>query len=682
MSTVLLMTDTWQPTVLQLVPFSSNNARSQDKKRMRKGQTSARSFPVLAVTRTSATSNSRSDAKSPASHLTELPDDVSVFSETNYSVVTAKTAYTDRTTSSRKTKYAKKRVPDSHSELKEAIKFSVQDLNDQLSSSSSLQSNEIKDDQIDKISNVKLDNTRTKLPKPSMCPSPEAKFCAPVNGVRRSVPLTPGELELQRIRDNYYVEQVQKRKKYKLNVNQLPRSTTPINDHDPDKLNMKQVIAFLQTKTPKDVPKKVVTCEKRLDTSTPNTGNRSPRKINDVVAPPTKRVFYAKDNVKSYSRQITEFGSTDKTLSRPNSDVRNLDKSDQLDNTRLIPGCLSVMSTKSTPNMPFEDRQSKSGKSKSSISVKSYKERSKDRKSLKQKPEKEFKLYRFLAIAPDGKTPGVATSYTEPTREMQTSYARKDSSQSDDLQRKLRQRRSRESGTARVLHRHAITRSNSTPPKIESKESLDENNKTIRLPVMADGDSGVPDVDSDTCSTTSATCNSTKTSSKEEERDKLPKKGKSITFDENIDVKITLKHLNEEIYQNNYSDSPVRTYKTPAFPRVNISGPRQIHVNVPQEQKKYSQEIVRLTLRQDKNATRVTSYMSDIQNGPPKRWHERYGDSDDGDTSVMTSSDLNNNNYENREWLESSRQFINTISNNNFIKVRQKLKSSNMYGGD
>ncbi|KAK7108831.1 hypothetical protein V1264_016495 [Littorina saxatilis] len=33
-----------------------------------------------------------------------------------------------------------------------------------------------------------------------------------------------------------------------MNVRDLPRSTTPVNDHDPDKLNMKQVIAFLQSK--------------------------------------------------------------------------------------------------------------------------------------------------------------------------------------------------------------------------------------------------------------------------------------------------------------------------------------------------------------------------------------------------------------------------------------------------
>lgn len=33
----------------------------------------------------------------------------------------------------------------------------------------------------------------------------------------------------------------------KLNVRDLPRSTTPLNDHDPDRLNMKQVIAFLQS---------------------------------------------------------------------------------------------------------------------------------------------------------------------------------------------------------------------------------------------------------------------------------------------------------------------------------------------------------------------------------------------------------------------------------------------------
>lgn len=681
MSTVLLMADTWQPTVLRLVPFSSNNARNQDKKTMKKGNGGSRNFPVLAVTRTLANSESRSDAKSPASHLTEVPDDISVCSETSASVITTKTGFTDLTNSSRRRKYAKKKVPESHSELKEAIKFSVQDLNDQMSSTSSLQSSENKDEQSEKYTNVKLDNTRTKLPKPSMCASPDTKFYSPVNGVRRSVPLTPGELELQRIRDSYYVEQVQKRKKYKLNVNQLPRSTTPINDHDPDKLNMKQVIAFLQTKTPKDIPKKVV-AEKRMEMSAPSTGCRSPRKYSEGAASPNRRVVYSRDTVKSYSRPNTENGNVDRNHSRPSTDVRNGDKSDHLENTRLIPGCISVMSTKSTPNMSFGDQPTKSGKTKSTLSVKSYKERSKDRKSLKQKPEKEFKLYRFLAIAPDGKTPGVASSITEHTREMETSSPRKDY-HNNEAHRKVLQRRSRETNTARVLHRHAINRSTSSPPKIESKDSFEETNKAIRLPVMADGDTGAADADSDSCSTTSATCNSTKNSAKEEERSKLPKKGKTITFDENIDVKITLKNLNQELSQNGYSDLSVRTYKAPSFPRVNISGPRQIHVNVPQEQKKYSQEIVRLTLRQDKNATRVTSYMSDIQQNASTNWHDNYGNSDDDviETSAMTSSD-HNNNYENREWVENSRQVINTISNNNFIKVRQKLKSTNLHGVD
>lgn len=669
MNTILLMTDTWQPTVLRLVPFSNNNTRSLDRKGLGTGQMSARNFPVLAVTRTSANSEKRSESKSVTSFRSELVDDISMISETNISEITRKASNLEQASlNKRHRKYAKKKVPETHSELKEAIKFSVQDLNDQVSSSSSLHSTEYKVESVDKVS--KSDNTRTKLPKPSMCTSPDARYISPVNGVRRSVALTPGELELQRIRDNQYVEQIQKRKKYKLNINQLPRSTTPINDHDPDKLNMKQVIAFLQTKTSKAIQKKILS-EKKDQLSASTRRSQSRCKTSENSSPPSQRVF-TKENVNVFSP--------------PNTDSNHGDRS-ELDSARLNTGCISVMSTKSTPNLPYGNKSAKSTKPTSTLSVRSYKERSRDRKTSRQRPMKEFKLYRFLAIASDGRTESFATSFSDAMPMVEQSLLRTETNVPESPRKMLHRRR--ELGTAHVLHRHAATRAAVTPPKIESKHVGDEQNKAIRLPLMSDTDHESAEVDSDTCSTTSATCNSADNMSPKsvEDRSKFPKKGKSITFDEKIDLNISLKNKVNDA-QNGYSDFPLRNFNAPEFPRVNITGPRHIDVNVPQDDKKsYSQEIVRLTLRQEKNTTRVTSYMSDIQQTPPTKWHEQFSDQYDDSiasdhmtsptASHMTSSNVSTP-QESRDWLDNSKHLIANISNNKFIKVRQRLRATNL----
>lgn len=647
------MPDSWQPTILRLVPFSSNNARAQDKTKMAKPHSHIRNFPMLAVTRNSANSDTRTETS--VSGKSEAADDASVISEANLSIITTNTAHTARS-SARKQKYAKKKIPDSHSTMKEALKFSVQDLNDQMSSVASLHTPDIKEEN-EQFN--KYDYTRTKLPKPSMCHSPDARYCSPVNGVRRSVPLTPGEMELQRIRENYYVEQVQKRKKYKLNINQLPRSTTPINDHDPDKLNMKQVIAFLQTKTSQDVQKKILN-DKRENVTSPKKSENAISISTDPVSSPRK--VYAKDNVKPLSRSNTEI--TFNGNATP-------------DNMRVNTGCASVMSTKSSPNTSNANKtHTKSEKLAGTRSVRSFRDRQKERKNVRQKPIKEFKLFRFLAVAPESRTEGLSTTFTEPgSMSQMTENETKTVGSSRKI---LSKRSSRDCDTAHVLRRHAVNRSHITPPKLDVDEDKSDQTKPIKLPVMTDADNReLQDADSDTCSTTSATCNSTKFSATTMDRSSLPKKGKSLTFDDNIDVNITVKSPPQ--HESGYNDF-VRAYKSPSFPKVNISGPKQIHVSLPQENKKtYSQEIVRLTLRQDKNTTRVTSYMSDLEQNLNSRWHEQYsGDETDEGISSMTSSN-HTTSYENREWMEHSKQLISTIANNNFIKVRQKLKASHVY---
>lgn len=692
MSTVLLMTDSWTPTVLRLVPFSQNNAKHTDKKRPGR-ENGTRGFPVLAVTRTgkvektdkmiedktsdSRLMSARSDASTRSENCTE-PDvaksEVSITTAhgSTYTSFTYTSEATDEGRVSKRShskRYPQKKVPKSHTELNEAIKFPVQDLNEQITSTSSFKSVESANDVKTSTVNVnKLDNTRTKLPKPSLCSSPDVKMCSPVNGVRRSVPLTPGELELKRIRESYALEQAQKRKKYKLNVNQLPRSTTPINDHDPDKLNMKQVIAFLQTKATRDPQKKgkdgKAVQHRNMRTNTKECARVSIRSSND------------NDNLPERSQTSAGINH------------RHTDKN--------TPGRASVLSTKSTPNLPSEKKHERSA---NSVSSRSYVERSSTKRAAKfRKPMKEFKLYRFLTVVPDGQYQGLATTVTDAvpnSSEANLIVTKPRINAFEQTEKKEFLRRSyRSTTTANLLHRRAARKNTLTPTSNEDKENESNQTTSIRLPSMTSDDhhgyheedrhspDGEVESDSDTCSTTSATCNSTKISSCKDDRSKYPKKGKSLTFNEDTDSadsKNVLSNVNEpgtEILKNSFT---TRMYMNPEFPRVNINGPRHIRVNMPQESRNgYSQEIVRLTLRHEKNATRVTSYMSDMQTDNwPQNVYGKVGDGA-GEFAQVRPMDSTLNYSSHKDLYDSPKQIMNSVSNNHFIKVRQKLKS-NMY---
>ncbi|KAH3725320.1 uncharacterized protein LOC127853912 [Dreissena polymorpha] len=675
MNSVLLMTDNWQPTVLRIVPFSSNIARNKERNAPGKRLHNSRGFPLLAVTRTenvnsetsSANSEIRSESKSVNSVRSDAniePDASSVYSDANQSSVTRKTS-SSLTKGHRK--YPKKKIPVVHSEMKEAIKFSVQDINDQLSSTSSFTSSENKDENKEKVSRV--DNTRTKLPKPSYGTLPEYRtHCSPVNGVRRSVPLTPGELELQRIRDSYYVEQVHRRKKFKLNVNQLPRSTTPINDHDPDKLNMKQVIAFLQAKTSKDIQKKILS-EKRKDIGSGNV------RVHDKLKPPEISVTNAPVPMKVYSKDNI------KPLSRSNSDIKQTDKPDMqaIEQMRRTPGCVSVMSVKSTPNMPHNKRhKDQASKTHSSMSMRSMKEqRSIDSHSEKQRHMKEFKLFRFLAMTPDEASQSTSSGRSVTPRAFDKLRVKSDTQSprgsSVETPRNMLSRRSRESGTAQVLHRHVLNRATLTPPKVDVKDvaisSNSHSSKTIRLPVVSD--SGRDSPDDETCSTTSATYNSTKN----EEGGTLPKKGKPPTIEGQLSESDPHNKDHGMTLRNGYrtGNYHVKGSAAPSFTRVYVPGPKHIHISIPQESKKtYSHEIVRLTLRQEKSTTRVTSYMSDIQ-------HDRNNEASEDDPDNRHAPIRT----EYPEWAEQSKlQHLheqNVVNGDNCVKVRQKVPGSGLF---
>ena len=675
MSTVLLMTDTWQPTVLRLVPFSSNNAKEVPRKanvgQRRVAHNHVRNFPVLAVTR--SVSKIGTNVERTYSARTNISESVADNISDGSCMTPVSSAHSGRSqitqddvdghsvvTNKRHRKYAKKKIPETRSEMKEAIKFSVQDINDQVSSSSSLHSGEFAVDSSAKEKHSKADNTRTRLPKPSICQQHDPKTYAPINGVRRSVPLTPGEIELQKFREAYNQEQSLKRKKYKLNVNQLPRSTTPINDHDPDKLNMKQVIAFLQTKASKDLQKKVI-------------GSRHPASPGRVCRSQT---FYRPLHSPKRSHTSASGGINGSSAME-----------DKLDNTRLDnPGCVSVLSTKSTPNLSFGSQPSKNNKTSTTRSIKSFKGDSSSRSSTlkEKKPVKEFKLYRFLAAAPesDRGNQSLGTAVTEVNR--------KDGTNDDNYSalppgspKRLLRRRHRDSTTANLIHRRAASKnggSSSNGNVYKTKESEDFP-KSIRLPSMNDEDIDDDDDTAESCSTTSATCNSTKNSSNKEDRSKLPKKGKSITFsEERADVDSESHTIIDGDLNNNSSIQTVlngyltmakQPYKFSDLNNVGLSfePPRQIHVNMPTETKSFSQEIVRLTLKNDKNSTRVTSYMSDLQS--------KTRSSSGAWSNMNNGEDIDHVTLEEKkEWYESPKELINTVSKNNFVRIRQKTKLS------
>ena len=611
MSTVLLLTDAWQPTVLRIVPFSSNNARVDERHMTVKGPNASRGFPVLAVTRQqksgSAASGSRSGGKSSSSIRSIVrteSDAYSVASNTSTHTTNHVKLPDTQHSASKQKRFAKKRVPEMHSEMKEAIRFSVQDINDQVSSSSSLTSQDDNSTE-SKERHSRVDNTRTRFPKPSLSSTSDARaFYTPVNGIRRSVPLTPGELELQRIRENYYVDQVQRRKKYKLNVNQLPRSTTPINDHDPDKLNMKQVIAFLQTKTVKENSRSFAN-DRKSENGAKNEQYSRRHSQSLSVTSQTPTIKFSRESIQS--------------VSRSNSEVKTMDSSKH-ENTRQIPGCMSVMSSKSSPNFPSTSKSPvKANKAPSIHSTRSYRDNGSD----KSKAVKEFKLYRFLAIAPDGQCQGFASTVTNAVPTLEKSIVTEEL-RNNESSRSLYTNRSkdREAGATRVLHRHAINRTVNTPPRVEFKENTTEvNTKTIRLPLMGEIQCDSPYEGSDSESMKSvAIISSKKQSSGKKAVNASQKKGVYVTCNERMDSSCThnsLEELNKPVgtdFMELTPRSDVRIHKNPYFPKVNMMAPKQIHINVPNESKKtYSQEIVRLTLRQDKHATRVTSYMSDME---------------------------------------------------------------------
>lgn len=425
-----MVADAWKPSIVQLVPFANKKIQrhSSLKETSSSSFGSKRCFPILAVTR-SQSGISEDDSIVSLETLNSL-----AFSDYK-SEVSDSVPYSGRTPTVSVKKDRGFRKIARHSSMREnrsdmMVKFAVQDLNEQSCTTTPRRSSVSSSDTGISLSTVSANGSVASngLPKPTLS---DKKYLYRQNGFRKSATFTPGEIELQKQKEQYAKEQAQKQKKYKLNVNQLPRSNTPINDHDPDKLNMKQVIRFLQQQKPAVSP--------RPDTHT----SRSPDRRGVEIAPKTAPAnFTMGDKIRSDLKTSDSMRSRASEISIASRSKLMSRDSDISSKTSSTPNSRFHMSHKHESGYVHKhesghvhkhenghmhkhesghvhkhdnahltrsqsDRKDKVAKSytddirdkNSRSSNENGKER--DRNKNSRKRVKEFKLHRFLALAPN-----------------------------------------------------------------------------------------------------------------------------------------------------------------------------------------------------------------------------------------------------------------------------------------
>lgn len=395
MSAVVFVGDAWKPSIVQIVPFADKNIQNSAKYKQSVSSgtdTNNRCFPVLAVTR---------------SHSGISLNTVDTYSSLDFSdfqsEVSDAVSYSGRlpTTCVRKDKKFRKIAR--HSSMREnrsdmMVKFSVQDLNEQCGAVTPRRNSISSIDTGVSVSTVSASSSVSNgLPKPTFS---DKKFLYKQNGFKKTLPYTPGEIELQKQKELYAKEQAQKRKKYKLNVNQLPRSNTPITDHDPDKLNMKQVIRFLQKQKPSGSPRpdtyNVKSPERRSAESPVKTAP-----ANFTVGDKIRSDLKTSDSMRSSRSSEISIASRSKLLSR-DSDVQSKTSASPRHNNRYH---YSHKHDHSYIENCSTDKRDRHRKSEGNVDTKhrsSHDGRENDRNKHSKKREKEFKLHRFLALAPNG----------------------------------------------------------------------------------------------------------------------------------------------------------------------------------------------------------------------------------------------------------------------------------------
>lgn len=595
MSAAVLTSDNsnWRPTVVQIAPFvhdqhfsASRPSTSSSSQTNSDSTTEKRNYPVLAVTRSN-------------SCITTASEDVNKG--------TQDVPFSGRPpTEFIKSFYGGKFVA-SHSkklQIASVKKCWVQDLNTQNNDTLSDSQSEYQMDQSQFLATSNSDSVKSVLS--------ERKYFYGTNVIMRNLKPTPGELDLQMRKEKYASEQAQKRKKYKLNVNQLPRSTTPINDHDPDKLNMKQVIQFLQNKNgSKVIPPKQAGKVSINSDSQKTIGTTGLRPQSEVTAsnqrPPT-------DSVRSSTEVLR-----DDTKSDSESRIASRNSCYSRDSF----GSRSILSTQSVPIM--DSREKRTHSKRHTPSSKSVKDRSRhSRRSVK-----EFKLYRFLALAPNGM--GQTTVPDSQTLDQLRSKEKQKEKAIDDNQNRVAYRapiireqvpayqfsenklqgnkisakdeiegnngeRKTTKKTSHLMRRRALLqyREKFRMLKAENQEEEGDQRNTIRLPSVHDYDDNVRSHES-------------------EDEETVPKEIFSYPEDT-----VKIQDLSLLSSRSDQTNNRSVNYQSPLLIQTtyvdnnNNNKNKKLSVNIPQQSDKTTKEVIKLTLRKEKDVTREQSYMHDI----------------------------------------------------------------------
>nr|KAG5703302.1 hypothetical protein BaRGS_025544 [Batillaria attramentaria] len=396
----MLMSDTWQPAVLHLLPFSTNDAsnpRPPSSACLRALPTPdhSRGFPVLAVTRRGKDSGEGggggglSGGFPPGNRLTpqrrsspvrasseRLPRSQSQ-ADLPLSTSRAKSDYNDR----RGNRSVNSTSRQGNALTRDNATCSITDLNERIMSRMMMRADSSSPDSaVGSHGNSPFSSATPEafgtsgpqgLPKPAFLsngPSPngvsssvnsEGRYLVSgKNGLWRSVTMTPGELELKKHREHLDRAQTMRNgagepkagKRYKLNVKDLPRSSTPVNDHDPDKLNMKQVIAFLQSKGKSQAD--AVELPKDLSTKVNKSGFRRAAK-SGVMRSRVHRILTSSSTAEIAARVMTgkngvEPGAVESSPKTSPTTVRVRDVSDNARSSTSLPPARACPATQMT----------------------------------------------------------------------------------------------------------------------------------------------------------------------------------------------------------------------------------------------------------------------------------------------------------------------------------------------
>lgn len=642
MSAVVLVGKPWQPDVVQLLPYAHGNiSDNTNLKDDIKGINGKRCFPILAVTRSQSGLNSNDSGVSVetysslafSDYKSELSD-CAQFSDTSSVVSTI-----------RDTKFRKITRHSSMRERKSEmmVKFAIQDLNEQSGTMTPRRNSVTSIDtgvSMTTISAASGSITSNGLPKPMLS---DKKYLYKQNGYKKTLTQTPGELELQKQKDRYIKEQAQKSKMYKLNVNQLPRSNTPITDHDPDKLNMRQVIRFLQKQKPPITPRpsksEQISPERRSVDNVPKTAPS--HMMGDKIRSDLK----TSDSMRSRAGEIN-IASRSKLVSRnsePSS--RSMSQSGRYHVSRKSDDGIVSQSTESFVKSKHDNGDDKCDQK----SLEQKKQRDKNKSSRKR--AKEFKLHRFLALAPNGEgqnsNPLVISNFAQVrTNNWVSSHDSNDRTRSpargrvtpnaDD--RLYIRRVSSEKPT--VAHYRALKKENATlkcdriddrpnesthhrssSEKVKSK-SASPSQKMIRFQKVNINDNAST-VDSEDGFLSASTSSMIRLPSvhdnvEEEDEDTVMHDSSKSDLERPSPVQILESDI-EAKREINVSRSSADTsrcsfYSMPLLsssisPRRNVKSKQSIHISLPKQE---SNKEIRISLRQEKDLPASHTYMSDI----------------------------------------------------------------------